>query len=486
MNHKLLITSFLWTILTALPSMAQTATSIRAVENAVEQLAQRPGMEAASLGVAVMRLGPDSEIVIDVNGKRSLIPASTMKILTSVTALELLGPETIFETVLGYGGTLDAGVLQGDLIIRGGGDPTLAEDGWGDLFDHWTQAVKKAGIRSIAGRVVGDASYYQGAPRPGTWTWKDLGNYYASGAEGLNFHKNAYEITFLPGAVGEPAKFLGTTPKLAGVTFHNAMRTGSAGSGDQGYVYAAPYNDVIFLRGSVPAGGVFTIKGALPEPALTCAQLFQAHLQKHGIGIAKEAATARMPDAAGSSADAFQEIFRMPSPTLADLLPRMNHKSINLFAETILRRLGKVRDGSGSTEAGVEAIEAYFAKHGITTTGLTVHDGSGLSHSNLITPRQMVHVLGAADEGPHSSIFRRSLPVAGKSGTLANVGRGTSAAGRVHAKSGTLERVKCYAGYAEARSGTRYSFAIMVNHYAKTYGDVKPGIETLLARIADL
>jgi D-alanyl-D-alanine carboxypeptidase/D-alanyl-D-alanine-endopeptidase (penicillin-binding protein 4) len=114
-----------------------------------------------------------------------------------------------------------------------------------------------------------------------------------------------------------------------------------------------------------------------------------------------------------------------------------------------------------------------------------MNDGSGLSRLNLITPRQMVYLLKAANSDAHAEIFRNSLPVAGESGTLKNVAKGTAAVGRVRAKSGTIDRVKCYAGYVDARSGTRYAFAIMVNNYAKTYGDVKPGIVSIMARMAE-
>ncbi|MFT4638416.1 MAG: D-alanyl-D-alanine carboxypeptidase/D-alanyl-D-alanine-endopeptidase (penicillin-binding protein 4) [Verrucomicrobiales bacterium] len=462
-------------------SHAETPATIAAVKAAVPSLGKRPGMDSATLGVAVLRLGENPEMVVDVAGKQSFIPASTTKILTTVAALDVLGPEMVFETKLGYRGTLEAGELQGDLVILGTGDPTLAEYGWDELFKTWTEAMKTAGITSITGRVLGDASFYQGPPRPGTWSWMDLGNYYAGGADGLNFYNNTYNVRFRTRAVGSRAKYLGTTPELPGVTFHNEMMTGNAGSGDQGYVYAAPYGQVVFLRGSIPASGTFTIKGALPEPALTCAQLFHAHLKKQGIQISEDPSTQRMDPATG----ALTEIHAHTSKPLSNLLQRMNHKSINLFAETILRRVGKAQGNVGSTQAGVNAVNAYFTKHGIRTEGFAMNDGSGLSRLNLITPRQMVYLLKAANSDAHAEIFRNSLPVAGESGTLKNVAKGTAAVGRVRAKSGTIDRVKCYAGYVDARSGTRYAFAIMVNNYAKTYGDVKPGIVSIMARMAE-
>ncbi len=466
---------------------ADTAPPYQAVENAVASLEKRPGMEAATVGFALMRLDDGaSEIVVDVRGRRSLIPASTMKVVTTIAALDRLAPDHTMTTSVGYQGTLADGTLTGDLVIKGGGDPTLAEYGWEELFQEWSTAVKEAGITKITGRVVGDASHFGGTPRIGTWAWKDLGNYYASGASGLTFHKNTYRVHFRPGSVGKRAQFVGTSPPLPGVTFHNEMLTGSAGSGDQGYVYAAPYAHVVFLRGSVPAGGTFTIKGALPEPALTCAERFQDHLAKT-VQISGKATSMRLAMLSEEKpSGTFVEILQRASPPLDNLLQRMNHKSDNLFAETVLRCLGKAHHGEGSTESGIAAVKAYFQKREISTIGFSMEDGSGLSRLNLITPRQMVYLLKGADLFEHAETFRRSLPVAGRSGTLKSVARGTAAVGRVRAKSGTVERVKCYAGYVDARSGTRYAFAIMVNHFGGKYSAVKPGIEAVMARMAEL
>lgn len=462
---------------------AETPAGLLAVKSAAEKLGQRPGMDSARVGVALLRLGENSDVVIDVDGKKGFIPASTTKLLTSVVALDTLGPDFTFATTLGHTGTITNGTLSGDLVIQGSGDPTLAEYGWDDLFEKWTAIVKAASITKVEGRVIGDSSFFGGQPRSGTWTWKDIGNYYASGAQGLNFFNNTFRIRFLPGKVGAPAKLLGTNPELPGVTLHNEMRTGSTGSGDQGYVYAAPYSNIVHLRGSIPSGSTFTIKGALPEPALTCAQLFHQRLTKEGVTITQEANTVRSQ---GKPKPPINTLTTETSAPISNLLQRMNHKSVNLFAETILNRTGKSRGGTGSTASGVAAVDAYFKKHGIITRGFVMNDGSGLSPLNTITPRQLVYFLKAANSDKYVDILRRSLPIAGRTGTLKSVARGTAAAGRVRAKSGTLSRTKCYAGYVDASSGQRYAFAIMVNGYSRKYSDVKPGIEAIMARMAEL
>ena len=443
------------------------------VVDAAEHLHELAG-ETSTVGVALLSLSEGSEVVVDYHGKQGFIPASTTKVLTAATALDFLGPDFVFETVLEQ--------ASDDVIIKGGGDPTLAEYGSDELFATWLSALKEAGVTAIKGRVIGDASIFEVQQRPGSWAWSDLGNYYASGACGLNFYQNTYQAFFQPGAVGAKARFLRTEPILPGVEFYNEMLTGSSESGDLGYVYAAAYGDVAFLRGSIPAGRAFSIKGALPDPALLCAQLFERYLKKQGVEVGNKASTIRKMRATGKLvASERHALHTHKSKPLREILIRMNHKSVNLLAESILKRVG-----GGSTEGGVNTVEALFRKHQISTIGFAMNDGSGLSRSNLVSPRQMVHFLKSADSGDHAEVFRRSLPVAGQSGTLKSVARGTAAAGRVRGKSGTIARVKCYVGYVDARSGKKFAFAIMVNNYAGKYATVKPGIERVMARMAEL
>ena len=430
---------------------------------------------------------PEGSFVIDLNGKKSLIPASTTKLLTTGVALHSLGPDFRFETQLQQEGEIDVetGVLNGNLIIKGGGDPTLAQGGWDELFRKWAGVVKRAGIHRIQGSVIGDASHFTVEQRSGGWTWKDLGNYYACGASGLCFYENTFQIAFRPGKSGQSAKFLHTRPELPDAVFHNEMRTGPVGSGDQGYIYGAPYSHEFYLRGTVPAGSQrFTIKGALPDPALTCARHLSQALVSHGIAVGEPATTVRLSKHKPHPEPVV--LTREKSVPLQELIAKTNHKSINLHAECLLRSMGKKASESGSYTSGVQAVEAFFRTHELTTTGLALHDGSGLSPLNLITPRQLAFFLRVMAQSDHSELYRQSLPVAGRSGTLKSVARGTAAEGRIHAKSGTLKRTKCYAGYVATSSGHHYAFALMINHYAKAYSHVKPGIERVFVSIASL
>ncbi len=460
----------------SVPLHGYEGTRFAAVQSAVQALARTDGMESGTVAVAVLPLTGGSP-VIDFNGKKSVVPASTMKILTTGAALETLGPDFRFTTELQLAGD--------DVLIRGTGDPTLAEYKWTSLFAEWKAALAKAGVTKVAGRVIGDDSHFASQRIPDPWAWNDLGNYYAAGTCGLNFFSNSYSVYFKPGAAaGAPAAFLRTYPTPPGVQFVNEMRTGAYGSGDQGYIYCAPLGNRAVFRGTIPLGkSEFRIKGSSPDPALLCASLFTKYLRDNGIEVAGAPATPRTADSL-PAADARKTIYTTRSEPLSKLIRETNFESMNVYAESILKTLGREKSGKGSTVEGAKAVTSWIKTKGISTEGFVMHDGSGLSRANLITARQLVYILKALANGTHGDTFVASLPVAGKSGTLEFIGNGTAAEGRVRAKSGTLDRLKCYAGYCDTTSGERFAFAIMVNHYGKNYSPVKAGITRVMSSLA--
>ena len=376
-----------------------------------------------------------------------MTPASVQKAITTATALQVLGPDYKFQTRLYRSGD--------DLIIRGGGDPLLASTSVNAEFPAWHKALVEAEITEIKGTLIADSSHFEDRTTPNQWLWGDIGNYYGAGPCGLNFHRNSYEITFqTTGKVGGPAKRLSAYPKPPGVTFQNEMKVGPSGSGDQGYAYSGPRGEVISFRGTVPAGSKFKIKGSLPNPPLSCVSAFRDFLAKKEITVNAVAVRKTSP-----SEDDL--IHTTESPTLAKLLIPTNQKSVNLNAECIFKALTP----SGTTVASQKKLTAHWKKQGVDLTGFLAHDGSGLSPQNALTARQTAHILKLISNSEQGPAFRASLPVAGKSGTMRYFGSGSSAEGRIIAKSGSMERVRAWAGYINTKSGDKYAFALLINHY---------------------
>lgn len=458
-----------------------------AVISELEKIQNESATKTASIGFCMVPLDGDPSDATGYHIDTGLIPASTMKAITTATAVAVLGPEYKFKTELQLAGVLgEDGTLTGDVVVRGGGDPTLAESGISNTFAKWKAALTEKGVKKIEGSVVGDQSIFDTRRVADSWQWNDFGNYYGAGACGLTFHQNQFFCRFDPGSVGAEAKFIGTDPKLPGVEFINEMKTGTSSSGDQGYIYGAPYGKIFYLRGSVPAGGTFTIKGALPDPAFFCARAFTKYLDDNGIEVTGEPTTDRLMKIAGESLSAREVVHEIESSSLEDILVLTNHKSNNLRAECIHRMIGVEKENDGSIDAACDAVTGYWESKGIDMTGSYVADGSGLSRSNIVTPRQMALILYHAAKDENFEAFRKSLPVAGQSGTLRSIGRGSAADGRIRAKSGTIGRVKCYSGYADARSGKKYAFAIFINNYSGSSTTVKSQIVRVWSKMMSL
>ncbi len=456
----------------------------------VEAVASETALRSALVGFCLVELGADPATAVGYRMDDGLVPASTMKAITTATAIELLGPDHRFSTELQTVGSIDDdGTLQGDLVVRGGGDPTLAATSLGATYAKWKAALLDAGVKRIEGSVVGDASVFGTALVPDTWQWNDFGNYYGAGACGLTIHQNLFRATFRTPSSGARAPLAGTDPKLPGHEFYNEVRVGPAGSGDNGYIYGDPYGRLLTFRGTVPAGsGSFTIKGALPDPALFCARTFTEYLADNGVPVSGEPTTDRLLAMAGKEIGARQRIHEESSVPLSSLVLTTNHKSDNLMAECIHRAIGigAKGAGAGTTSAAAEAARTHWAARGIDMTGFYMGDGCGLSRANTVTPRQMALILHAAAGHEHFGVFRASLPVAGRSGTLKSIGGGSAAEGRIRAKSGTMSRIRNYAGYLEARSGKKYAFALFVTNYPGDLAGVKDRIVRVWTTMAGL
>ncbi len=472
--------------LLTLISSATTAMAQGKWQRAADELAAFPALKHGSISICVMDV-ETGEVVAAVEPDLSLKPASNLKVLTTGTALALLGPDYRFATPLQYDGRLRSdGVLEGNLYVYGQGDPTLGspllEEAAGPeaTLRDFRLAVQRAGIRQIKGKVVGDASAFGSDAYIRTWQWEDMGNYYAAGAWSLNWHENLHELHFQQTAEGRTPAITGTSPAVPGLSFRNEVVSGPPGSGDNAYIFGAPYQMERYVRGSIPAGsGAFTIKGALPDPPLLLAQSLDQALS--GIGIRTNG-----PDRLFSRANGKRiTLHRHYSPPLSAIVYRTNMKSVNLYCEAMLRTLGWEKQGQGSVSAGREVMQAYWEERGLDWSGVYLEDGSGLSEGNAVPARFLAAFMRKMAIGPAPvfSAFEASLPVAGRSGSLKYVLRGTAAEGRLLAKTGTLERVRALTGYLNARSGKKLAFSVIANRYEGSGGAMRKAMERFLLRL---
>jgi D-alanyl-D-alanine carboxypeptidase/D-alanyl-D-alanine-endopeptidase (penicillin-binding protein 4) len=459
-----------------------------ALRNSVESLADSEGMRTGVLGFCAVNVESGKE-VFSWESDKSLIPASTWKAITTATALGILGPDYRYETVLEYDGEISAGgVLTGNLYIRGEGDPTLGSDeiqgsiSLDELVQQWEQSVLKAGIKAIKGQVIADVSIFGTAANCPSWQWADLGNYYAGGAWGINIHENLYYLNFQQvSGLGKTPPVHSLDPEVPGLELINEVRTAAANTGDNAYIFGAPYQNTRIIRGTIPAGKMlFTIKGSLPNPPAFTAQLLSSRLASCGIDIEKGAS---VQYAKGSHPR--HELHRIQSPSLKEIIIRTNHESVNLYAEALLRTIGQVRKEDGSLESSLDVLTDFWEEQGLQKMqGFLPEDGSGLSARNLISARQMASIMSLIAQNPESFPgFEASLPVAGKSGTMKYFLDGTAATGKVFAKSGSMNRVRAYTGYVSCRSGQKIAFSLLANNYSGSSAVIKRKMEQIVLEI---
>ncbi|MEL6660320.1 MAG: D-alanyl-D-alanine carboxypeptidase/D-alanyl-D-alanine-endopeptidase [Bacteroidota bacterium] len=448
----------------------------------------------SSVGVAIAD-AQSGRLLAHHEGGRSLIPASNLKLLTTATALQILGPEYRFETQIAYDGYIDVeGILNGNIYIIGNGDPTLGSpemEGvarWSQVLQQFRLAVQQAGIRQVTGRVIADDLAFSSAANGSHWQWLDMGNYYGCGAFGINAHENLYYLRFRQRAqLGASPTVARVEPNVRGLQFVNEVTSAARGSGDNAYIYGAPYTYQRYLRGTIPVGsGLFTIKGSIPDPPLFAAQQLQETLEEVGVICQRPPASLGRLEMEGPAAGARTVLHVHRSPSLAAIVKRTNMRSVNLYAEVLLRAVGLAQKGDGSAQAGLEATYEYWQSRNVPTAGVQLYDGAGMAPRNVLPPAFVTRLLSVMyqDEG-QGAAFWESLPVAGRSGSLRNGLRGTAAEGRLRAKSGSLEQVRAYSGYVTRRDGQVLAFSIMLNNYEAGGAPARRKLYALMARLAE-
>jgi D-alanyl-D-alanine carboxypeptidase/D-alanyl-D-alanine-endopeptidase (penicillin-binding protein 4) len=457
----------------------------------LDALAKDPAFRTADFSASVIEIRT-GELVASHQANLICTPASSLKILTTSSALLYLGGDFRFSTFLQYDGFIDAeGMLHGNLYLYGTGDPTLGSDQVETIPDltkvigQVVEAVQKAGIKKIKGGIVADASYFEGNPVPADWEESDLGNYYGAGIWSLNIHENLFYLDLKQSSrVGGKPGVIGIRPPVSGLRFQNELQSAGRNTGDRAYIYKGPYEFTRPVKGSIPAGnGSFTIKGAVPDAPLFFAQLLDAALKKRGLEMEKApiAIRAALPHQRSRT-----NLLVLSSPPLEEIVHRANQESVNLYCEALLVTIGKKKYDSGTRTAGAKAARDLWQDRGLSLEKAVLTDGCGMSTSNQISSFQLAQLLRKSLLDPKSaSAMEASLPLAGRSGTLKGRMKGTAAEGRLRAKTGTMERVRSYTGIATDKAGKRYAFSLIVNDYKGYSASVRTKLERLMIALCE-
>ena len=458
-------------------------------QKAVDRFAQQSIFDHAQLSVAVVDV-KSGKRVAGVNANKSLTPASSLKVVTTGCALATLGADFQFKTELQYSGEIDPeGVLNGNLYIKGYGDPTLGSDHFGatpdldELLKTFVGAIEKAGIKKIDGYIIGDASWFDTDVNGRGWLWEDLGNYYGAGAWGLNIQENRYFIEFQQNVkLGGRPKLVKHYPTVPNLELFNEVKSAKKGSGDNAYIFNSPYNYVAFVRGTIPVGSErFVIKGAVPDPPFVAAHWLMAALADAGISTTQLATSQFERNRLEKDSKRRTTFYSHLSPKLSEVIKVTNLKSVNLYCEAMLKTMGKNKKGEGSVEKGLEVVMEYLEGKGFSSKGFFMEDGSGLAPMNGVSGFHLASALSIfAKDAKVKDHLYGSLPEAGKSGGVKYLLRNTPAVGKLRAKSGGMKRVRSYSGYFKDAKGTLYSFSAIANNYTGKSSAARNALKQLM------
>ena len=467
-----------------LPALLAAQTSLSERIGAI--LTASPDAARAHWGIRVIDTATGATLY-EKNANSFFVPASNTKLFSTALALIRLGPDYRMVTrITAQAGPDAQGTVQGDLRLIGGGDTTLSarkipytkdEPKGGDPLQAIEalaqELVSKHGVKRITGDIVGDDTAFVWAPFPPGWAQDDATWEYGAPVSALILNDNAFRILVRPGAQpGDPAR-LTLDPPVHGLVVHNLVRTVKNGSRSIEFRRRAGSRE-LEVHGQIAASdaGLSELL-AVDDPALFAARALFDALERRGVAIAGRPVAQHRDEASVSDlkrgepigAASGVELVRRLSPPLVEMLRVVDKVSQNLHAETMLRVVARVRRNVGSREAGLEELKTFLEEAGVAEADYFLRDGSGLSRLNLLTPDTVTKLLLYMARSPRRDDWIGLMPVGSEDGTLNTRFKGSAAAGRVRAKTGTISHVSALSGYLEKPDGTLLAFSIFANNY---------------------
>jgi D-alanyl-D-alanine carboxypeptidase/D-alanyl-D-alanine-endopeptidase (penicillin-binding protein 4) len=478
-----------------IPSLALlcvSALQAQSLEVEIRKALDQPAVQRGVAGIHVVDLDT-GRTVFEHNARVPFTPASNTKLFSTALALLRLGPDYRFETTVTAPSRPSANGRVESLRIAGGADPTLSARTYpyrkgpieGDPLaplEALAAAVVKAGVRDVAGEIIGDDTLYPWDPYPEGWTVGDTVREYGAPVSALMLHDNALLLTIRPGAAGLPAS-INIAPPTEHYTFMNLLRVGP-GLPRRISVDRATGSRVVVISGTAPPNTGAAVQSiAIDDPALYAAAQFKRILERLGVRVRG------VPRAAHRTPG---EPFRTPggtvlasrlSPPLVEVLKVINKVSQNLHAEIVLLETARRLRGDATRQFASEELDVLLEECGAPKDDANFYDGSGLSRRTLITPQTVTRLLARLNASPHRDAFRHLLPIAGEDGTLAARFKGFDAVAGIRAKTGTISHVAALSGYAGGEGSPRLAFSIIANNHTSPAAEIRAAVDTIAVAI---
>jgi D-alanyl-D-alanine carboxypeptidase/D-alanyl-D-alanine-endopeptidase (penicillin-binding protein 4) len=447
----------------------------------IDAILTKPALEHGYWSVLIKSLRT-GDMLYALNPRKLMLPASNMKTVTLAAAAERLGWTFTYTTELYAAGSIDAGVLNGDLIVVGSGDPSITAENADAIFGDWAGRLKAAGIQSVSGRVIGDDNAFEDNELGFGWSWDDLPDDYAAGTSALQFNENAVRVTVTPGPAAGDSAGLSVVPPGSGLDVVNSVATGTADSQVSLTANRLPGSMRLAIGGSIPAGhAAAALAVSVENPTLFFARALRQALIANGVDIRGPAVD--VDDVHDAPPRPGPPIATHTSPPLSTLAVRLMKISQNLYAETLLKTLAPAPPRTA--ERGRAEVAAALQPWGVGADSLIQRDGSGLSRYDFVTADALVTILAHVDHDERLRVpFVASLPIAGRDGTLSNRMKGTAAEGNARAKTGSMTGVRSTAGYVSSLSGEPLVFAILANNFEVAPAQITAAEDAIIVRLA--
>lgn len=463
-------------MLTLAPAICAQSAQLRRLEGDLENALSTYRWPSATWGVLVTSLD-QGDTLFALNPDSSLAPASNVKLLTSAAALAGLGAEFRFRTYLVTTGRVHDGVLEGDLVLYGTGDPGISDRFFPDkhtVFHLLIDQLAEQGIHTVRGDLVGDASFLPGPLRPESWGSRDLDDHFAAAVSALSFNENVVSFRVEAASTAGSPPIVHTIPDHAGLEVQNDATTVAGRPRLRLGIFRENPLAPVQLEGGIRVNNRDLWRQmTVPDPPSFTLSVFRAVLEERGIRVAGENRVETQPGRStvsgpGITAPAAQDIprtrtlARHVSPPLREYLEEVNKHSNNHYAELIFRTLGRLSGGSGGPQSAASAVVETLAAMGVDTAGTHQADGSGLSAENRMSAATFVSLFSGVADSELWTDFWHTLPTAGTRRELGRMYR-TAAAGNLRAKTGTIEDVSALSGIVRSQDAERLAFSIMVN-----------------------
>ncbi len=467
------------------------------LRQAIDSMVATPKFSNAHWGILIV--DPErGDTLYSLNAGKLFMPASNQKIVTGAVALSLLGPDYQFSTAFAARGPVEGGVLRGDLVVVGRGDPSMSDHMRGDVMQAMRaipDSLRAHDVRYVSGRLQRAGDAFPDAWHGFGWGWDDFDAGYSAGVDELFFNEGYFDVTLRAGQRDGSRPALTIRPDIGYPSIRSLVTTArkpDSVSGEDGTTRLPRVrgpsatmdsaSNVVTITGQIYTGDSTTLNVAYRDPGLAYLYALRKTLSDQALTVEG----GLDPRAPRDTAATLDTLFVLKSPPLREILPALEKPSQNQIAEIFFKTLGLERAGVGTADSGRAVIERQLAAWGIAPTSFAVRDGSGLSRHDYIAPDAIVRILDTMRRGPSFDVFRAALPIAGVDGTIRNRMRNTPAAGNVHAKTGFVDKARSLSGYVTTADGRLLIFSFLCNNWTTTSREVDEVADAIAVRLAGL